>query len=198
MRLLTTLAMCGLVAALALAPSGVDGKTARCPPHGRKVLLINPAAVVYGSSDAPVGCMRPHGRGHRLYDSDEYDSGYALRLAGRFAAFVYTQINPCSKYDMCPTGTPGATTDVEIVDLRSGHGPASSDQDVVGALKLSSLGIAAWTNTAGDGVVSVRTLGPNGEQTLDSGPIDAKSLALHGTTLTWTNAGQTKSATLSR
>ena len=44
--------------------------------------------------------------------------------------------------------------------------------------------------------MSVRSLGVAGEKTLDSGAIDPRSLAVHGSTATWTKDGTKHTATL--
>jgi hypothetical protein len=192
--LLATAVLC----ALACTSSGAARPAHRCPPLQAGLIRVNAIAALYGGDARVEGCVRPSGRSHELYTDDgEYTFGSKVRLGGRFGAYSLVEFNPCDKYAACPPGTPGSTRSVGIVDLRSGTRRTAPAQVSVAVLIVSSRGIAAWTDSGNDGVTRVVTLGPGGMRLLDTDTtIDAKSLVLHGTTLTWAKSGESQTAAL--
>jgi hypothetical protein len=125
-----------------------------------------------------------------------YVGGGGIRLTGRFVAWEYDETNPCSKHQQCPPGTDVYTTTIKTIDLRSGKRRSSHNQFNITVMKLASNGVAVWISPGNDGVVAVRTLGATGETTLDSGAIDVHTLAVHGTTASWTKDGTQQTANL--
>jgi hypothetical protein len=189
-----------------LAPRRVGVRFRDCRTHEAKPLLETPAGRVFQqlkqlSSDLdhvggwmPVAyaCLYDANRLIKLgEDVDNGDPGGTtdlalFRLAGPYVAY----------------GTFGgaefARSFVGVHDLRSGKKREHFAGGFIGNLVLKDNGSTAWTASDGDARVppTVWVWDSLGARRLDSGKIPDKSLTLDGSTLTWTNDGVERSATL--
>jgi hypothetical protein len=172
------------------------------------VVLRTSAAVAYESDDGSqlFACVQASGRPWALAAGINVPDGYlaVVRLAGNFVAFGAYEGSPCVRYGMCRPGySPSLTT--AVVDLRTGarrdfHLADPRGTPVAGrALVLNSGGSIAWIGCpAGcDAGRELHTIDAHGNHLLDAGALDPASLRLSGSTLSWTNAGAPRSATLS-
>src|SRR4051794_31353530 len=103
---LAAVALAGLVAGV---PSAGAKRAPRCPPKGAPVVQKTARAAVFirESTGAYLGCLRPRGKTRRLATPDDiYSSVDAVAIAGRFAAYVFSE-TPACKADCPPevTGT---------------------------------------------------------------------------------------------
>ncbi|MEZ5121961.1 MAG: hypothetical protein R2736_10365 [Solirubrobacterales bacterium] len=172
-----------VVLALAAVPAASAKRAPRCPPHGAQVVqkTVRAAVFVRASTGAYVGCLRPRGSARRLATPDDiYSSVDAVALAGRFAAYVFSE-TPACKAD-CPPDVTGSGR-VGVVDLRTGRRAGASALGVQ-ALALTRSGTAAYLVADG-----LHALSATGDVVLDTGDIPPKSVTASGTTIRWTNAG---------
>jgi hypothetical protein len=170
---------------------------------GATVARAGPARLFRIVSVGVYGCERPAARPWLLaseLDGVEVDRVEHVRIAGDVVAYAEYGGFKCS----------GGS--VNVFDLRAGRllrsrpttnaiGPlASGCTSTARALRLvvRPSGAVAWTEAPGDaGNVTVRALDHAGDRLLDSGPaIDPQSLRLGAGTVTWTDAGQPRSAPL--
>jgi hypothetical protein len=163
----------------------------------------------YGNGDVIYGCDRATQHRWFLAGDDTSDglfenylcaeNGGPVALAGSFVAILWESL--------CEPGV--GTANIRIVDMQSGavrvdqYAPVKPfDRPNQGkALVLAPDGSAAWIVCAGGStpspcqVVAAVAFGPN--TLLDQGDqIDPKSLSLDGSTLSWRDNGETKTATL--
>jgi len=152
------------------------------------------------------GCVNPSGRAYRLGSTREFCIGTQsvdpVVVAGQLAA-----------YGLSTCGVDAGYTVVVVRRLLDGEqlhsdhsitGPVGPESyQSVGSLALKGDGAVAWIAEGrsiighGPQPIEVHRHDSRGERLLDSGAaIDPKSLRLTGSTLTWTRAGQTESATL--
>jgi hypothetical protein len=147
------------------------------------------------------GCLRSNDRRQLLTES--YDDNYVLsggydrvKIAGRFVAWQFTATDISCKAD-CPPGYDPTTVDLTVRDLRRRKsvtvvGEVASD----GVLALTKGGALAWTERT-TSEVEVNAFDAAGRRTLDHGTtIAVSSLRLHGRTVSWTNAGERRTAIL--
>jgi hypothetical protein len=122
-----------------------------------------------------------------------------------------TLVAPYVAYVSIECGVGSCFSSIAVRDLRDGSrfldaaaptaGPAGRPHGV-GVLVLKANGSVAWTVDHGDFMGTPRTVAvvaqdTTGRRVLDSGPdVEAASLRLTGSTLTWVRGGVTKSATL--
>jgi hypothetical protein len=188
--------LAALVAGAALVAASAQVGAAgpqTCPPRGAHVVAQGKAAVAFGSQVVSA-CLRPRGRVWHLFTNGFSLDGADVRVAGRFAAWDWDVEDLCKSADCDPEDD----LTVRTIDLSNGHRRVSGDVNVVGVLRLAPNGIAVWTDDAGNGTVTVDTLGPGGRKRLDIGAIAPKSLTLVGMTARWTKDGAGRSASLAR
>jgi hypothetical protein len=171
------------------------------------IVLRTSAAVAYNPDGSQLfACLQASGRPWALATGINVPDGYlaVVRLAGDFVAFGAYEGSACARYGMCPPGySPSLTT--AVVDLRTGarrdfHLADPRGTPVAGhALVLNSRGSIAWIGcpVGCDAGRELHTIDAQGNHLLDTGALDAASLRLSGSTLSWTNAGAPRSATLS-
>jgi hypothetical protein len=210
----TAIAAAALTAAPALADAGHHGTarssckhlrgTDRAPDPGVKLVRQRNAD---GGTDL-VGCKLPRGRLRTLATStSNANGGDGYTIAQVAGPFVLLGTSSDSQY--------GYSRGFQVVDIRTGRGyPIATDCGRLGGESCSSrpneTALAAFVNDHGQAVAAIV---PSGSQTttiagfskegqrqdLDSGPsadLPPASLALSGTTATWTHAGEPRSATL--
>ena len=167
-----------------------------CTRSGTTVAANSRAEVVRdGRSDyTAYGCHRRPRRLTRIgrYDIFDATGPRSFRLSGRFVAWDYLA---CNKTVDCQAR-------VGVADLRTGK-KRGTNLTSFGALaatdrEVTPTGAAAWIRAAGASTtLEVRKFDAAGESLLDSGTdIEPDSLAVSGSTVYWTRAGQPKSAPL--
>jgi hypothetical protein len=159
---------------------------------------------VYRADGAYWACFAPTGLRTQLMqvpdDDFEYYGGGFIRVAGRFATI-----------DDGYAGRGGGSADLQVWNVEAGriHRRWRCCEDGGGAIDavvLAPTGAVAWTNgrrEAGTGwLEEVRKSDADGEAiVLDQAPwrtggLDVRSLALHGTTISWVHSGETRTAEL--
>lgn len=146
--------------------------------------------------DEPRG--RTFGDGGGLEDDIVF-----LRVAGPYVGFWRAGADYPTGVEEEGGATPRYFSFVEVVNAKRGYLGLSHDVDddpavttTVTDLVLRPTGSVAWINDRA-GVRSVEALTSGDLRTLDSGTeIKADSLNLQGTTLSWTNGVEAKTATL--
>lgn len=185
-----------LVAMLGVAAVGTPAaaKSPSCDRTGR-TLAANGQARVYKANVNHDGyrvfaCLRRPHRTVYLGRHEFLDVGVTtVRLNGTSVAYERLA---CNRTD-CTGG-------IRVRNLRTRVVRSSPIPVGAGAatqIVVSPGGAAAWTRLVKTSAVEVRALGSGGERLLDSGTdVDAKSLALGGSTIYWTKAGTAQSAPL--
>ena len=181
-----------------------------CVPPAAHVIVVRADAAVFSTRsdyEACEGARSPLVLGGRLPTPGIFLRDSKFRLAGHLVGFVVNTI-----------GSTGSPATVVVRSLRTGRTVASHDvgprprpvvgfaNDVVTSLVMNRRGASGWidTRTAQDrrGRTTVRrTVAaalPQGRvRTLDAGGgIAARSLRLHGRTLSWLHDGRRRSARL--
>lgn len=192
---------------LALAPADAGAATTRtCAVKGSDTVASNRFARVFtveGRGDVSArlyGCLHSANRRVALdFAADDLVTSQSFSapvLNGRFVAWQHDDTDISCKAD-CPPGYDPTTERLTIVDLRSKRRRTIDAAVVGGAIAVSRTGSLAWVGQ-GDGALVVYAARSGGRtyEPLDAGDIDARSLRLRGTVLSWRNAGVAKSATL--
>jgi hypothetical protein len=194
--------ICAVLAAAVLGPAGAGAATARCKvPKKADVVANNRSAVAYtlpnsAGADTLYGCLKSNGV--KVKVAKGYDDGIEtsttfdqLRLNGRFLVWQWTDFDVSCKAD-CPPGYEAYHYSLERIDLKTRKHLTAAGHAEDGALVVSAnRGAIGWIEKTATGY-DVNA----GAETLDSGAIDPQSLRLKGSTLSWTNAGMSKTATL--
>lgn len=205
-----SLAIALLAVALALAVAPVAQARDRCAHAGAKVLTQTRALRLYlllssgTNQDRYYICVRSNGRRFRVDNRQDPDEDFAFKklfvASGRYVAFAlsdYANEDAAGLTIAALNFTTGKRTEYRQ-DIDDFSRPA------VPSLVLRPTGTAAWVLTTtpistSEGVAKreVRRTAPNGDALLDSGAgIAPESLRLSGKTLSWTNAGVPRTATL--
>jgi hypothetical protein len=155
-----------------------------------------------------MACLKPKGRVFRVgFLSQAGDSNVGVlespRAAAPYAAFaIQASDETAAKY-----GQPSTSyITVKSVNLSNGKTIASASfvqqpaqqsttTAAVPNLQISGAGSIAWLLSSNSGE-TLYAYDSAGQSILDTGSIDPKSLAVNGSTVTWTNAGIQHSATL--
>jgi hypothetical protein len=179
-------------------------------PKGAKLLRKAPQVVVYSidrsSGDVTgtlYGCYRPNGKRYRLADSTDDGLGTLtvefskVKTNSRFVAWQWTSTDISCKAD-CPPDYEPTTYSIERVDLKNGKTLEwPSGQVAFSSLVVSRAGNVAWTEPAGpENVFTLKIGNKSGSKVIDTGDGGLVGIRLVGTTLSWTNAGESKSTTL--
>ncbi|MEA2424318.1 MAG: hypothetical protein QOH13_728 [Thermoleophilaceae bacterium] len=197
------------MAGLVLALGGQAEAKDRCAFKGSKTLRQTSKLRLYviassGLSDRFYVCVRSNGRRFRADDRTSQEvtmQKRSLTSSGSFAAVAYDSYQ----------NEDAAGLNVVVIDLRTGkqrvhvENPDEFSVPTVPSIVLRSTGAAAWvyeqkpiSSSEGTRKREVHAAGTGSIRTLDSGlDIDPASLALDGATVSWTNAGVRKTATLS-
>ena len=206
--LMRALVACLVLAALCLAPAAAAAKpNASCKRAGSRTLAKNAFARVYEvpteEGTALMGCIRSSGRHRSVYEAydDDYVSSasYAhVRLAGRHVAWSWSETDISCKA-ACPPGYDTTTEGIVVYDLRRRTARVVAGAIPVGrALVLSRSGGFAWASRSGpDGPVEIHASRRGSEDlVLDSGNVDAASLAIEITIISWLHDGVERFARL--
>lgn len=208
----TALLLAGL-----LMPSASTAATKRgCFPKDGHGVLRTDRARIFSRPGGPdfYGCLFATGRPLAIGEEEAPDSGSGtflngFRVAGPFVAYIESG---SGRYE--PT-----VDHLWLYDLRRSHDedlatfgflypppyPAPLRKVRITDMELKRTGATAWIHQPLLADTFDSPLGPpqvmkhdrGGTASLDTGPgIDPKSLTLSGSTLTWTNGGQPRTATL--
>jgi hypothetical protein len=168
-----------------------------CVPPAAHVIVVRGQAAVFATRteyEACEGARPPIVLGGRLPTPGIFERASTFRLAGHMVGFAVNVI-----------GSNGSPARVEVRSLRTGRtfshavgprpGPVGFADDVVTSLVVDRLGASAWIVTrTGRGISrrKVAAASPRGRaRTLDAGGgIAARSLRLHGRTLSWLHDGR--------
>jgi hypothetical protein len=194
------------IATIALA-GGVDNAAAKspaCAKKGSKTVVSTHSVRVYSVANRDdgrnlYGCLRSNDRRQLLTRS--FDDGYVtsagyghVRVAGRFVAWDESYTDDSCKAD-CPPDYEVTTYTVSVRDLKRRKTQAV-DGKVDGRLVVTAGGAIAWTQNDGSEVV-VDAYDGGGARELDRGAeVGLRSLRLKGSTVSWTNGGESRSAEL--
>ena len=205
-RTVTTAAAALLVAlaVLAAAPGTDAAHRAACARAGSHTVAKNPYVRVFETGDrdrgALHGCLRSRDRRIRLADS--FDDGYvesrgyaSVRLARRYVAWAGWSEDISCKAD-CPPGYDSQDSWIAVRNLATGRRRSIETEALPAALVLTRTGAVAWARTAVGGQTELWADDADGTRMLDRGDIDPGSLARGGLSVSWTNAGERRSATL--
>lgn len=155
-----------------------------------------------------MGCLKPKGRVFQVgflsqAGLSDVGSVESPRAAAPYVAYaIVASDETAAKY-----GQPSTSyITVKSINLRTGKTIASANfvqqpdqqsatEAAVPNLQMTPVGSIAWllTSASNDTLYASDS---QGQRILDTGKIDAKSLAISGSTVTWTNAGVQHSATL--
>jgi hypothetical protein len=204
------LALALTLAALVALAGGVDVASAAkhrkpCARKGSTTVVATRQVRVYEvpnreGGDHLYGCLRSSGLRRLLEDS--YDDFYVtsgkydhVRVAGRFVAWQFTATDISCKA-ACPPDYDPTVTGLFVRDLRARRN-VTVDGEVAahGRLVLTAHGALAWTEDSTLGV-AVQAFDGSGKRTLDDGAVAPGSLRLAGSTASWTNGGEQRTATL--
>jgi hypothetical protein len=196
-----------------------------CGPANGKTLIAGRRARVYavpkvdhrGTRNVEVplvfGCLKPRGHPRLLGSTSSGLSSYKGRLVGLLHTDTLTIRAPWTAYASSATVIDASGIGVTAVNLRTntrrgcnvGGGVVTLAQPSVSNVVVTRSGTIAWAGVTrpernwNEPMVNVvaRCGEDLGFEVLDSGPgIELHSLALHGSTLTWTDEGETHSAAL--
>jgi hypothetical protein len=182
------------IAALTAMPAPGLAKPRPCLRTNAELIEVTAKVIVYRSRrPGPYvwgACWRPTGRRTRIAPPRDFV------IAGRLLAYVTIT---------CIRGDETCSNTIHRVDLTGRQGFAPIEADAVGPVVLTASGAVGYVSFAysrgDDGVITwtkgIRKVDGDGSTLLDQGEgIDPTSLALGGSTLYWTDAGQARSAVL--
>jgi hypothetical protein len=202
MRLVRLVLLPALALALLLAVPGAAAARKPCTRAGKTVAKNRYVRVYRVPGDegtALRACNRRTRKSAEL--ASAFDDGYVLsedyrsvRLARRFAAVVDDHTDVSCKAD-CPPDYVPTTHFVVVRDLKRRTSRRLQVSAQANELVVTTHGALAWTQGTGS-QIEVHALDSAGARVLDTGPIDAGSLAVVGSTLTWQNGGQARQAEL--
>ena len=193
------------VLAAAIPSGGPQAASTACARQGGDTLMNNRLVRVYEKGlDRVYACNRRTGRRFFLTnrgldaDGEDEESFIAPRLAGRFIAFGDSF--GCDRYGDC-----GGI--VRVVDTRDGADvhvggvtvfrgtPNSNRTPTLAALRLKKNGSAAFIIGPGPtDAWEVQRMDRHGNQRLDGGDVDPRSLATSETRIYWMKGGIAASA----
>ncbi|MGI8572862.1 MAG: hypothetical protein ACR2L9_09620 [Solirubrobacteraceae bacterium] len=199
------LASYGIAGSASAATAAGAGRTAHCGPAHAPTLVGSRAVRIYLVRKTVYGCAGASGKSYRLGKR-----GFCrlqscvgqIALAGQTAA-----------YELDTFGVDTSSSGVVVKNLANGRvlmnrvaiwnvpGPESFES--VSSIVVKRDGALAWIAKVSSighpsALFEVHRDDGRAHDLLDSGPgIAPRSLRLHGSTMTWTDAGQTRSATLS-
>lgn len=202
--LLAFLASCGTSSANSPSTQPTTATHHSCGPANATTLASSAAARVYSVNQVVYGCSTQRGKTFRL--------GHATRSIMESRVGPVAVAGNDAAYGLSNFGVDTVRTSVEVRRLTDGAvlrdlpattGVGPEFFQSVGSIAVRSDGAVAWIGSVGSiighgrDVIQVRAADASGERKLDSGHgIDASSLRLHGSTLTWRRGGVTRHGTL--
>ena len=208
MTLLVLLASCGSSAAqsagsISRSSSAVHTAATACGPAGATTLADNGRVRVYALHQVVYGCSAARGRSFRL--------GHATHVIAEARVGPVAVAGDLAAYGLSSFGVDTVRASVVVRRLTDGtqlkqlaatKAVGAESFQSVGSVVLRPDGAVAWIGTehsiiAHRGATEVHEADAGGDHVIDSGSgIDAASLRLHGTALTWANGAVTHHATL--
>ena len=198
------IAACGSAAGASSTGSTSASSIARCGPTAATTLGASPQARVYALGKSVYACAPGHGAPYRIGGSGPCNGSTHIgpvAVAGTIAAYGATQ---------CGVDTGSATIVVrdvasrhQLAVLASYSGPAHVESyQWIGSVVANRSGAAAWIVRESSIVAHsatievVRRAGSSTQVVASGSKISPSSLQLHGSTISWTNAGVRHTAPL--
>jgi hypothetical protein len=203
-------AACGSSAA---APTGsstsaVGAGAGPCGPSSAKTLVADTSARIFSQAGNVYGCARGHGHNYLLGQA----SGTLVRPIRQNRVGNFTLAGVDAGYSETLMGVDTLSAEVVVRRLDDGRTihTASATTKPLGpeffqsvlAIVVKADGAVAWVATGGSIIrhgkeTELDRIDKRGETTLDGGAgIDARSLRLNGSRLSWRHGVATRSATL--
>ncbi len=194
---LVVLAACGSSAAKSA------GGATRCGPASAKTLAGNGRVRVYALRQVVFGCSVARGRSFRL--------GHVTRALAESRVGPVAVAGDLAAYGLRSFGVDTVSASVvvrrltdgtQIKELRATRAVGAEAFESIGSVVVNASGAVAWIGSehsivGHSSATEVHSAGTGGDRVLDSGPnIDAASLRLHGSQLSWVDGGATRHATL--
>ena len=195
------LALCAAIAAAALLPQGASAASHCKLPKRAQVAGKSSLVVAYTLANSEggrnlYGCRLSNGRRTRIFTGmdDGISSSSAVTkviVNGRFIGMQIEDYDISCKAD-CPPGYNPYTYTLARFDVLKRKAYSVTGQAADGAFVVSGrFGWIAWVQSAGLAFeVHVN------KTTIDTGAIDSSTFKLTGATLSWTNGGVAKTASL--
>jgi hypothetical protein len=180
-----------------------SGASTTCGPESAQTLAVSPQARVYLSSGQVYGCAIATGQSYHLgAGQHSFREGRVgvIAVAGRYAGYGLTSF-----------GVDMVSAQVIVRSLANGnvlHQAAATSRVLVESFQsidsivLKPDGAVAWISQVGSVIshgryLEVHRLDSRGQGLLDSGAgIVSRSLRLHGSTVTWRDGSNARSASL--
>ncbi|HEX8102637.1 MAG TPA: hypothetical protein VF533_08505 [Solirubrobacteraceae bacterium] len=191
------------VAAVAATPASAAKRT--CKAKHSSTIAQNRSVRVYevakDDGSTLYGCRKSNGRKYKLdtasddgfTESDTYDR---VRLNGTQVAWVSTLTDQSCKAD-CPPGFDPTTVRIGVADVKARTSRSVPAEPVGDALVVTTTGAVAWAAGPGAGVTEIHASIRGAEdQVVDTGAIDAASLGVELTIISWTRDGVERFARL--
>jgi hypothetical protein len=217
MRTVLAVLVVAAITAVGGATDAAAAKRHKCPARQGHTLARTAHARVWYVGDPQAGadyygCLKSKGRVRKLASTSDCfhtcdEIAAPFRLKGRFVAW-----NHESSFSYGGGAPSTFEQDVEVFDLRSGRrvlttqvyytetggaDPARTSGAPLAGLLVDPHGtVAILSGAAPNFTLGRMRIGETGPTEIDSGAIDPQSLRLDGELLSWTNAGQAKSASL--
>jgi hypothetical protein len=181
---------------LALASGGAGAAPSSCSARGSYTVAENGVARVYSDADDyTITCSKANGRRNVIAD-DSYDLIEDLKLRGHFVAFIR---------ESCETSGFECAEGVYVVDVRRDDDELFFARGDGSTVVLRSNGSIAWSEHDLDpryedereNIAVIYRHTRRGTTRLDRGHlVEADSLRLTGSKLSWRNGGELRRATL--
>jgi hypothetical protein len=197
---LVVLAACGSSAANS---AGSTAAATRCGPPSAKTLAASGRVRVYALHQIVYGCSVARSRSFRL--------GHAARALAESRVGPVAVAGDLAAYGLQSFGVDTVSASVAVrrltdgtvvKQLRATRAVGAEAFESIGSVAVLANGAVAWIGSEHSIVghrsaIEVHAAGAGGDHVLDSGSaIDPTSLRLHGSRLSWVDAGVTRHATL--
>jgi hypothetical protein len=182
-----------------------EGPPSACRPPGAQLLRSTRQATVFVASDAVYGCLLARGKPVRLTDPESDDSTQRGGISLRGPLVAYMNDQPPPPGQSIGGVLTGISSAILVTDLRGTYGVVDGARldglkATLLASRLKSNGAVAFIYKTRGTKKYVRlkdAYTSRDARLVDSGRrIDAKSLRLRGSTVTWRNAGKLRRARL--
>lgn len=198
LRTLLLLAVAFAVSVTVCAPVADAARKPTCKWARSKTVRQNDIVRVYevrkGEYTTLYGCRKSTGKHMKL--DVLFDDGYVLfgsyskvRL-NRWHVAWFSTFTDISCKAACPPGYDSTKSSIHAADVRTRRSRSIAGTPVGKALVVSRTGGVAWASQAGPGApIEIRASDAAGERVVDSGNIDAASLAIEWTIVSWKRDG---------
>ncbi len=175
-----------------------------CGPARAKTLAADRVARIYSSHGVVSGCSAKGARSYRLGSNARFphQSVGPLALSGDMAAYVLGTMGVDTNSDELIVRRLTDGKEIRDILLSAVSAPRGGFVEGVDSIVVKSNGSVAWIGDGGPlGSHLIREVvkaDRHGKRRLDHGnTINARSLRLHGSTLSWKHGGVRRTATLS-